>query len=72
MIDPHYPHIVLSFDYKEHYLQIDQDTFEGRKIYAVWVNYPTGCAMAVPYSPSKRDAISKGKKWVDRKLVGNK
>ena len=72
MIDPHYPHIILSFNYRDHYLQIDQDTFEGRKIYAVWVNYATGCAMAVPYSPTKKDAINQGKKWVDRKLTSHK
>ena len=69
LIDPpDYPHIVLSFMYRNWKIEIDQSTFESQTIYAAWANHDQGCAVAVPFAPSRAEAIRRAKAWVDRRL----
>lgn len=65
MIDPHYPKIIFTFTYHHFWVEIDLDEWEGRKIYAAWVNYDLGSALAVPYAPTVKSAIRKAKHWID-------
>ena len=69
MIDPHYPHIVLSFLYRGFLVEIEQDHFKGQEIYAVWINSEQGCAMAVPCALTRTEAIRKAKKWIQKRSV---
>lgn len=71
MIEPHYPKIIFSFDYRNYRIEIDRDEWEGREIYAAWVNYDLGSAIAVPYAPSVQIAIRKAKDWIDRRILLN-
>ncbi len=68
MISPDYPHIVLSFIYRGVRIEVERGELDGKSTYAVWVDYDTGCAMAVPYAHSKIEAIKKAKKWVDKRF----
>ena len=68
MINPDYPHIVLSFIYRGVRIDIDQGEFDGESIYTVWVDYDTGCAVAVPCTRSRMEAIKKAKKWVNKRF----
>jgi hypothetical protein len=68
MIDPHYPKIILSFAYRGCKIEIDRDELDGQYIYAAWVNYDRGFAVAVPIAMTQIDAIRKAKRWIDRKL----
>ncbi len=67
MLDPHYPKIILAFTYRRFRVEIDRDEWEGREIYAAWVNHDLGSAMAVPYAPSVQSAIRQAKHWCDRR-----
>ncbi|MEO1428442.1 MAG: hypothetical protein AAFS12_09320 [Cyanobacteria bacterium J06632_19] len=68
MIEPHYPKIMMSFEYRECKIQIERDTFHKQNIYAAWVNYDRGCAIAVPYALTPAEAIQKSKQWIDKRL----
>ena len=68
MIDPDYPHIVLSFIYHEVRIEIAQGDLDGQCIYTVWVDYDTGCAVAVPCAYSRTEAVRKAKKWVNKRF----
>ena len=68
MIEPHYPQIILSFAYRGCTIEIDRDEFDGQFIYAAWVNYDRGFAVAVPSAITKQDAIEKAKKWIDKRF----
>ncbi len=72
MIDPHYPHIILSFIYHGFVVEIEQDQFKNQAIYAVWVNSEQGCAVAVPYASTRTEAIRKAKGWIHRRLKQTK
>ena len=65
IIDPHYPKIILAFDYQGHKIQIERDLFEGQYIYAAWVNYDLSHALAVPYARTCSEAVKKAKQWID-------
>ncbi|MGF1487628.1 MAG: hypothetical protein ACFBSE_11115 [Prochloraceae cyanobacterium] len=69
ILDPHYPKIILTFDYHNCVVKIERDEFEGRNIYAAWVNFDRGCAVAVPYASTSSEAVKKAKYWIDNKLV---
>lgn len=68
MWNPDYPHIILSFSYRGFIIQVDQSDFEGQPIYAAWVDYDMGYAMAEPCALSRKKAIRNAKRWVDRRL----
>ena len=68
IIDPHYPHIVLAFPYRETTIEIGQAVIDDLTIYTAWVDYATGSAVAVPKAWTRADAMQKAKRWVDRKL----
>lgn len=68
MIEAHYPQIMLSFAYRGCKIEIDRDELDGEYVYAAWVNYEEGCAVAVPSANSPMDAIAKAKQWIDRRL----
>jgi hypothetical protein len=65
---PDYPHIVLSFTYRGWKIELDQGELDGQTIYAVWASNDIGCAVAVPYAPSRGIAIQRAKCWVDHRL----
>lgn len=69
MIEPHYPHILLSFDYRGCTIEIDRDEVEGKSIYAAWVNHERGCAVAVTSASTPKEAIKKAKTWINRRLT---
>ena len=70
MIDPHYPHIVITFAYRGCKIEIerDEDKVYQQEIYSAWVNYEKGCTVAVPIAMTRKDAIKRAKKWIDRKF----
>lgn len=68
MIEPHYPKIILSFTYRECKIEIERDNFNQQDIFAAWVNYDRGCAIAVPYANSPTEAIRKSKQWIDERV----
>lgn len=68
IIEPHYPHILLSFAYRGCTIKIDRDEVEGKSTYAAWVDYERGCAVAVTSAITPQEAIKKAKKWIDRRL----
>ena len=68
IIDPHYPDIVLAFPYRGLTIEIEQGMQDDYRIYAAWVNYATGSAVAVPKAWTREDAIQRAKRWVDRKF----
>lgn len=70
VLDPHYPHIVLRFDYRGFEVQIDRSVSEEAECYTAWANYATGCAIAVPNARSRTDAVKQAKAWIDRRLLG--
>ncbi|MCG8365888.1 MAG: DUF3787 domain-containing protein [Pseudanabaenales cyanobacterium] len=72
IIDPDYPHVVLSFTYRGFKIEIDQGQFEGQRSYAAWANYAKGCAVAVPFARTRTEAVRNAKEWVDRRLKTRK
>jgi hypothetical protein len=68
MTDPHYPKIILSFFYRGCKVEIESDRFNGQEIYAAWVNYELGCAVAVPTAITRMEAVKKAKRWIDLNL----
>lgn len=68
MIEPDYPHIVLTFTYRGFRVEIDQSQFAGQNIYAAWANYPQGCAMAVPFALTRAQAVKKAKMWINCRI----
>ncbi|MEO1093462.1 MAG: hypothetical protein AAFX01_01010 [Cyanobacteria bacterium J06638_28] len=69
IIEPHYPHIVFAFPYRGLSIEVERGAHDGRPIYAAWVNYATGSAVAVPSAATREDAIRRAKRWVDRKFA---
>ncbi|MEM7553331.1 MAG: hypothetical protein AAF378_04390 [Cyanobacteria bacterium P01_A01_bin.84] len=68
MINPHYPKIILSFTYRGFKIEIERDKFNGQDIYAAWVDYEFGSAIAVPFAHTVLDAVKKSKEWVNRRV----
>ena len=68
IIDPHYPNIVLDFPYRGLTIEIEQTSLDGLIVYAAWVNYDLGTAVAVPKAWTRADAIRRAKRWIDRKF----
>ena len=68
MIEPHYPRIILSFAYRGCIIEIDRDELDGQYIYAAWVKYDKGCAMAVPSAITPKEAVKKAKEWIDTRF----
>lgn len=69
IIDPHYPNIVLAFPYRGLNIEVEKSSSEGQIIYAAWVNYASGSAVAVPKAWTREDAIQRAKRWVDRRFL---
>ncbi|MGF1604509.1 MAG: hypothetical protein ACFCU8_21370 [Thermosynechococcaceae cyanobacterium] len=68
MTDPDYPHIVLTFDYRGWKVELDQGEMDGQTTYSVWANHAFGCAVAVPYATSRKEAIRRAKQWIDAQI----
>lgn len=66
IIDPHYPKVVLTFPYRGLTIKVEQGTLDGVPLYAAWVDYATGSAVAVPKAWTRREAIQQAKRWIDR------
>lgn len=69
ILEPDYPHIVLAFPYRGVKIAIDQSDQEGIPVYAAWISYATGDAVAVPCAHTREEAIRRAKRWVDRRFV---
>ncbi|NER79785.1 MAG: hypothetical protein F6K42_09430 [Leptolyngbya sp. SIO1D8] len=69
MIAPHYPKIVFAFSYRDLNIEVEQSFIDDQPIYAAWVNYALGSAVAVPKAWNREEAIRRAKKWVDRKFT---
>jgi len=65
MIEPDFPHIMLSFEYTGWKVEIDKGEMSGYPTYAVWANDQLGCVVAVPYASSRQEAIKLAKQWID-------
>ncbi len=63
--DPDHLKIILSFSYRGYTVELDHREENGQEIYSVWVSYPFGCAVAVPYALTSKEAIRKAKRWID-------
>ncbi|MEM8544147.1 MAG: hypothetical protein AAGF66_09175 [Cyanobacteria bacterium P01_H01_bin.119] len=70
--EPDYPNIVLSFEYRGFIIQIDESLYEGQILYAAWADYAYGCAVAVPFAPTRRLAVREARRWVDRRISLNR
>lgn len=68
ILDPDYPHIVWSFDYRGWRLEVDCAEEDGQVVYSVWANHANGCAIAVPRALTQAAAIRCGKQYVDQRL----
>lgn len=68
LLNPDFPRIIWSFSYRGWQIEIDQSEDDGQIIYSVWANHATGCAVAVPRSLTREDAIRRAKKYVDWRL----
>ena len=68
IIEPNYPNVVFAFPYRGLTIEIEQGTLDGHLIYAAWVDYASGSAVAVPKAWTREDAIRRAKRWVDRKF----
>lgn len=66
IIDPHYPHIVLTCPYRHCTIELEQSVWQDVTTYTAWVNYETGSAVAVPKAWTRTDAIKRAKQWIDR------
>ncbi|MBD0267348.1 MAG: hypothetical protein ICV77_03545 [Cyanobacteria bacterium Co-bin8] len=64
---PDYPHIVMAFTYGDFKVEIDQSEDHGQVVYAAWVSYEQGCAVAVPCVYSRNEAVWKAKQWCDKR-----
>jgi len=72
MIEPDFPHIMLTFEYKGWKVEIDQGEMNGYATYAAWANYKLGCVVAVPYASSRQEAVRRAKQWIDTRNNRNK
>lgn len=68
ILNPDYPQIIWSFEYRGWTLDVDCTDTDGQEVYAVWANNDIGCAIAVPRATTKEEAIRRGKQYVDRRL----
>ena len=67
MIEADFPHIILTFEYKGWKVEIDQGKMNGVATYTAWANYKLGCAVAVPYASSRKEAVRRVKQWIDHR-----
>ena len=72
MIEPDFPHIMLTFEYKGWKFEIDEGKMNGYATYAAWANYKLGCVVAVPYASSLKEAVRRAKQWIDSRNKRNK
>ncbi|NJL86716.1 MAG: hypothetical protein HC886_13260 [Leptolyngbyaceae cyanobacterium SM1_1_3] len=70
IMEPDYPHIVLSFTYQNHRIEIEQGEDNNQVVYSAWANYAAGCAVAVPCAYSRAEAIRQAKRWVEHRNHG--
>lgn len=68
IIEPHYPKIILAFPYRDFTIEIEKGSLDDVTVYAAWVSYASGTAVAVPKAWTRTDAIQRAKRWVDRRL----
>lgn len=66
--EPHYPHINLSFTYRGCRIQIEEDVFRGKPIYAAWIDHDMGSALADPFAFTREEAVREAKRWIDQRL----
>lgn len=66
ILEPDYPHIVFAFPYRGVIVEIAHSSDDGRSLYSAWIKHPTGFAIAVPKSYSRKDAIHRACEWVDQ------
>lgn len=66
---PDYPQIVLAFDYKGWWIEIDEGQMEGVPTFSAWANYEWSAAIAVPWADSRQEAIQRAKQWVDARIA---
>ena len=69
IIEPDYPNVVWAFPYRGLTIEIEQSTLDNQRIYAAWVEYASGSAVAVPKAWTREDAIQRAKRWVDRRFA---
>ena len=69
--NPDHPNIVISFDYGQFHLQVDESQHNGQTVYAVWATHLYGYSMVVPYAGSRAEAIRKAKRWVEQHTHSN-
>lgn len=69
IIEPDYPNVVFAFPYRGLTIAIEQSTLDNYLIYAAWVDYASGSAVAVPKAWTREDAIRRAKRWVDRRFT---
>ncbi|MEM9006603.1 MAG: hypothetical protein AAGE59_24135 [Cyanobacteria bacterium P01_F01_bin.86] len=69
IIEPDYPNVVWAFPYRGLTIEIEQSTLDNHRIYAAWVEYASGSAVAVPKAWTREDAIQRAKRWVDRRFA---
>lgn len=62
---PHYPDVVLAFDYRGMTIEVTTAIHQDRQIYSAWVSYETGSAVAVPKADSRERAIARAKQWIN-------
>ncbi len=67
ILNPDYPQIIWSFEYRGWRLELDRTEEDGQEVYAVWANHESGCAIAVPRALTKEDAIRRGKQYIERR-----
>ncbi|MCL2929533.1 MAG: hypothetical protein MGG37_16615 [Trichodesmium sp. MAG_R01] len=72
MIEPDFPHIILTFEYQGWKVEIDQGEMNGSATYAVWANYNNGCVVAVPLASSRQEAVRRAKQWINTRNKKNK
>ncbi|NJN32623.1 MAG: hypothetical protein HC824_21050 [Synechococcales cyanobacterium RM1_1_8] len=65
---PHYPQIVLKFDYQGWNVEIEQDDEDGVITYSAWANSEHSSVVAVPCARSCKEAIARSKHWVQIRL----
>lgn len=68
MIDPDYPHVILSFMYRDFEIKISRDRWREQNIYTAWVDHSLGSAVAVPCAVTTKLAVRNAKRWVDKRI----
>ena len=71
MFDPDYPHVVLSFTYRDYGIKIAVDKWKDQNFYTAWADHSFGSAVAVPYAINTKIAVRKAKNWVDTRIYNS-